>query len=310
VKETLALILILFILFPEITSSDSWHGYVKTTTDTWSIYKQSENISFTSDQYIEGKIEAFRGPRGRILSPYCSYFRDVDLDDVRLKDRTSAWEGNYSSSEMMNVRAKVNPPIGLDISKPAGSDIYRVDIYEEWPVNISAYKTLEYSGKGINDRDFAENNLDYAGTNLLYNTKLSKNLIVELSLERMNATVLATDDNIIQVERKATRDLNFRLSAHTTGIANIKFQQSGPLFDRFSPTNYEILNKGEGRYYGVFNLKENIRMKSGFDDLKPDDDWLTCCCQGWTDMNALDKIPHSSDGIFDCTHSNLGWVMQ
>jgi hypothetical protein len=309
-KAALALILILFILLPGIASSDSWYGYVKTTNDTRSIYKQSENISFTSEQNIEGKIEALRGPRGRILSPYCSYFRDVDLDDVRIKDRTAAWEGNYSSSEMIKARAEVNPPIGLDISKPSGSDIYKVDFYENWPVNISSYKTLEYSGKGINDRDFAGNNLDFAGTNLLYNTKLSKDLIIDLSLERMNVTVLATDDNIILAERKATRDLSFRLSAHTTGIADITFQQSGPKFDKFSPTNYEILGKGEERYHGAFNLTENIHMKSEFDNLKPDDDWLTCCYEGWTNMSALDKSPHSADGIFDCTCSNPGGERQ
>jgi hypothetical protein len=309
-KGILILILILFIFLPEIVTSESWSGYVKTTNDTWSIYRQSRNISFTSDQYIQGKVESFEGPRGRVLSPYCSNLRDINLNDVRLKERTAAWEGNYSSSEIVEVNAKVNPPIGLDVAKRAGSDVYKIDFYEEWPVNISAYRSLKYSGKGINDRDFAGNNLDFVGANLLYNRELSKDLIINMSLDRMNATVLATDNNIIQAERKATRDLNFRLSTYTTGIADIKYQQTGPKFDSIPLTDYEILNKGDERYHGSFNLTTSIHMTSRFDDLKPEDDWLPCCSQGWTDMNLLDKRPHSADGIFDCTCSNLQGVKQ
>ena len=60
-------------------------------------------MSFKSDQYIEGKIKAFEGPRGRVLSPYCSYFEDMNLNDVRLKERTAALEGNYSSSEHIDA---------------------------------------------------------------------------------------------------------------------------------------------------------------------------------------------------------------
>lgn len=122
----------------------------------------------------------------------------------------------------------------------------------------------------------------------------------------MNATVLATDNGIIQTERKATRDLNFKLSTHTTGIADIKFQQSGTKTDRKSLTGYEVLNGGYERYSGSFNLTKNIRMKSKFDDLRTPEDWLPCCYQGWVDMNLFDKRSHSADGIFNCTCFNPG----
>lgn len=303
-NSSLVLILILFILHFQVASSESWLGYVKTTNDFWSIYRQSENISFESEQNIDGKIEAFSGPRGRVLNPYCSNFRDMNLNEVVLKERTAGLEGNYSSFESVEADSKVNPPIGLEIGH--NESYYDVEFSENWPVSMIVYRTLEYSGKGINDRDFSGNNLDFVGTDLLYNKELSKNLVLEMRLDRMNATVLATDNGIIQTERKATRDLNFKLSTHTTGIADIKFQQSGTKTDRKSLTGYEVLNGGYERYSGSFNLTKNIRMKSKFDDLRTPEDWLPCCYQGWVDMNPVDKGSHSADGIFNCTCFNPG----
>jgi len=66
-KETLKLILIAFIILSGIGSSDSWFGYVKTANDTWSIYRHSDNMSFKSDQYIEGKIRHLRALEGEFL---------------------------------------------------------------------------------------------------------------------------------------------------------------------------------------------------------------------------------------------------
>ena len=61
---------------------------------------------------------------------------------------------------------------------------------------LRSSKTIKYSGKEINDREFAGNNLDYAGSNLLYNKDLSKETNVGMLLRNMNATVFATNDNI------------------------------------------------------------------------------------------------------------------
>ena len=91
----------------------------------------------------------------------------------------------------------------MDIAKSTYSDTYIIKFIEKWPANISASQRLEYSGKCINNRDFSGNNLDFVGTNLLYNKKLSKDRVIEMRLDRMNATVLATDDKIIQVESES-----------------------------------------------------------------------------------------------------------
>jgi hypothetical protein len=257
-KETLALILILFIMHPGIASSDSWLGYVKTTDDFWSVYRHGNNMSYN----IEGRIKPFVGPRGRVLSPYCSNFRDMDLIDIRLKERTGATEGNYSSQEHIDAWAQIRMPVGLDVTKFTNSDTYAIKFIERWQANISASQSLEYSGKNINDRDFSGNNFDFVGANLLFNKNLSKDRTIEMRLDKMNATVLATDNDIIQIERKPTRDLNYQISTSTTGIADLKYQQSGSELEQAPLTGYEIINRGEERYYGSFNITKKIGMKS------------------------------------------------
>jgi hypothetical protein len=309
----LALITILFILLTVTASSDSWFGYVKTKDDFWSVYRQGNNMSYKSDQLIEGKIKTVVGPRGRILSPYCSHFQNMNLIDVRLNERTGASEGNYSSEEHIDAWEQIRMPVGLDITKYSNYDNfdnYLVKFIEQWQANISASQRLEYSGQNINDRDFSGNNFDYAGANLLYNKNLSKDRTVEMRLNRMNATILATDDDIIQTEKKPTRNLNYQISTSTTGIADLKYQQSGQKFDKDPSIGYEILNSGNERYYGSFNITKKIRMKSRFTDSKEADQWLPCCYQGWKDMNILDKRTLNAEEIFSCACSGIQGEIQ
>ncbi|MDD2837223.1 MAG: hypothetical protein PHY05_13865 [Methanothrix sp.] len=267
-------------------------------------------MSFESDQQIEGKIKPFEGPRGRILSPYCSHFQDMNLIDVRLNERTGATEGNYSSEEHIDAWAQIRIPVGLDIAKSTYSDTYFIKFIERWQANISASQKLEYSGKSINNRDFSGNNFEFVGTNLLFNKNLSKDRIIKMKLDRMNATVLATDDDIIQIDRKPTRDLNYQISTSTTGIADLRYQQSGSEFERVPSTSYEILNSGEERYYGAFNITKKICIKSRFPDSKESDQWLPCCYQGWKDMNILDRRTLNAEEIFSCACSGVQGEIQ
>ncbi len=304
-KMRLVLILIFFILLTGIASSESWFGYVKTTNNTWNIYRHSNNFSYNSDQYIEGMIKSFEGPRGRVLSSYCSRFENMNLNDVNLNKRTGAMEGNYSSSEHVSAQAHINPPIGLDIIKPANSDIYVIDFIEKWPADISSNQSLKYSGMGINNRDLSGINFNFIETNFLYNKQLSKNLIVKMELEKMNATVIATNDTIISAEKKATGNLDFRISTSTTGIANFMYQQSESEFSSVPMTGHEILNRGEERYQGSFEINRNIQMNSQFDNSKEYDYWLPCCYEGFEDMSIFDKREISLNRIFNCTCTGI-----
>lgn len=274
-------------------SAASWSGSVKTDSDTWSITRESSNLSFIYEQSVQGQISPV-DYRGRILSPYHSNYKDVTMNDARLKERTAALQGSYSSEELLSLKSSINNSVNATIYKPAGSDVYTIDFYEKWPVNLNYSKSMTYSGKEINDRDFVGNNGDFIGSNFLYNHEFSKERTLNMSLERMNATILATDEAIDLGEVKATRDTQYKLQSHSTGIANFEWRQVG--------TEDEILNAGDERFVGVYDIAKNIRMKSRFDTIQKEDEWLPCCSGGFFSMNPADQKPFkSAKGIFDCT---------
>ena len=221
----------------------------------------------------------------------------MKVNDVRVKERTAALEGSYSSEELLTLKSSTNNSVNATIYKPAGSDIYDIEFYEHWPVKFSYSKSMNYSGKEINNREFVGNNNDYVGANFLYNHEFSKERSLNMRLERMNATILATDDAIDFSEVKATRDTRYKLQTHSTGIANFEWRQVG--------TDNEILNAGDERFVGVYDIAKNIRMKSRFDTIQKEDDWLPCCSGGFVSMNPLDQRSFkSAKGVFDCTCSN------
>jgi len=57
------------------------------------------------------------------------------------------------------------------------------------------------------------NNRDYVCANFLYNQVFSKERSLNMSLERLNATLFATDEAIDLGEVKATRDTQNRLQS-------------------------------------------------------------------------------------------------
>lgn len=288
----LAYITMLFVLISSAYSA-SWSGSVKTNSDVWSITRESSNLSFSYEQSVQGQISPV-DYRGRILSPYHSFFEDVKVNDLRVKERTSALQGNFSTEEQLLLKSSTNDSVNMTIFKPAGSDVYAIDLYEKWPVKLSYSKYMTYSGKEINNRELVGNNKDYVGANFLYNPKFSKERSLKMNLLRMNATILATDEAIDLSEVKATRETQYKLQSHSTGIANFKWQQVG--------THDEILNAGDERFVGTYDIAKNIRMKSRFDMIQKDDEWLPCCSGGFFSMNPMDQKPlKSAKGIFDCT---------
>ncbi len=274
-------------------SAASWSGSVKTDQDIWSITRESSNLSFSYEQSVQGQISPV-DYRGRMLSPFHSFYEDVNLNDVRVKERTAALEGRYSSEELLRLYSSINNSVNASITKPSGSDLYTIEFYEKWPVKLSYSKSMSYAGKGINNREFVGNNRDFVGANFLYNQVFSKERSLAMRLERLNATVLARDEAIELGEVKATRDTQYRLQSHSTGIANFMFMQVG--------AEDEILNAGEERYVGIYDIVKNIRMKSRFDLTRSEDDWLPCCSSGFSGMNPSDqKTMKSARGIFDCS---------
>jgi hypothetical protein len=255
---------------------------------------------------VYGKISPVES-RGRILSPYQSYYEEVGTNDVRLRQRTSSLKGSYKASDEIMMQSVVYPDeIEITVDKPAGTDLYTIEYKnEKWPVFIRASRTLAYSGQQINDRDFEGNNGDFVGANFLYNRELSKEQMSVIWLQRMNATVLATNDSILLAEFKPTKYLGYLIQANSTGIADLSYRLRDSQYD-VKHQNYPALSEGDERYYGTYDLSRKIEMRSLYQIPENEEGWLPCCYDGWNDMVQLDQkgFGINAKRIFDCTCYN------
>jgi hypothetical protein len=272
-------ILIMVLALVSNTEAVYWSSSVDTNSSHWSIYRESSNISFDLLSSVEGKISPVES-HGRILSPYQSYYGEIRANDVRLRQRTNALEGSYKSTDEIMMQSVVYPDeIEITVDKPIGTDIYAIEYEnEQWPVFIKAGRTLA----------------------------LSKEQRSVIWLQRMNATVLATDDSILLAEFKPTKYLGYLINAKTTGIADLSYRLRDSQYD-VKHQNYPALSEGEERYYGAFDLSRKIEMRSVFEKSNDTDDeaesWLPCCNGGWNDMMYFDKKGLGTDAkeVFDCT---------
>jgi hypothetical protein len=278
--------LILSLIFITAASANSGAITVKgnsSNSSSWSVYRHSETLVFDYSPSVQGTVSSV-DYKGRSLSPYYSGYQDVNVNDVRLRDRTSALEGNYSSEEQMNLQSDATNPILINITAVHG--IFTIQFSEEWPVVLKSRKTIKYSGKEINDREYAGNNLDYAGSNLLYNKELSKETNVGMLLKNMNATAFATNDYILSANFMPNKEMYYDTRTYTTGIADLKFRQTGSNYD-FKHGTYPALSVGDERYNGNYNITRSIHMKSDFLYNGLEDDWQTCFISSANDMNYI-----------------------
>ena len=216
--------------------------------------------------------------------------------------------GNYSSEEGIYLRSYTTSSITVSITKLANDPIITVNYAEEWPVILKSGKLIEYSGKGINSRDFAGNNLDYVESSFLYNPHLSMQRNVGMLLKRMNATVvgLATNDSLISADFMPSRETAYRISADTTGIADLKYRLTDSKYD-FKHALYPALSEDEEWYVGNFSIVRSIYTKSEFENTTPDEYGEPCCFAGYSDMSPADRgyLGISTREVFDCSCSKV-----
>ncbi len=299
--EHLAFIIILATI--SSASADYWQSSIGTNSSSWSIHRQSGNMTFIQSSLVEGKIAPIEF-RGVLLSPYSSYYSEIKANDVQLRERTSALEGDYRSEEETRLWSNIEDEIDIDYVKPSGTNVYTFSFREKWPVSLTSRRTLEYSGRQINDRDFEGNNMDFAGSNLLYNSKLFKDRSAVMWLEKMNATVLATDDSILSAEFMPTKYLGYQIQTNTTGIADLRYKQAGSQYN-VKRYDYPPLSESDERYYGTYALSRKIEMRSQYphynetDDETDDYEWLPCC--SWHDPSLDYQHGCSVDMIFNCS---------
>ena len=286
-------------------SATSWSSTVSTNSSSWSIYRHSQSLTFDYSQSVQGTISPI-DYHARTLHPYYSGYQEVDVNDIRLRDRTSAFQGSYASAGVMSLLSDVTNPVYNYRDKPAGSLIYTIQYSEQWPVLLKSGNFIKYSGKEINDREFTGNNLDFAGSDLLYNKNLTEEMNVGLLLRRMNATVQATDNAILSADFMPQKEMDYIIKTYTTGIADLKYRQTGPSY-RVKPGIYPAVNEGEERYYGTYNIIRHIHMNSDFQNYTLTYEWLPCisCC--WNDMQYSDKegLGTGAEDIFDSTSQKV-----
>lgn len=287
-----------------------WSSSVDTNSTHWHIYRQSQNLSFDLSSSVQGKVSPVEF-HSRVMTPYQSYYAEIGVNDLRLRERTSALEGSYKSNDEIEMQSETNGnEVDIFVNKPVGTNVYTISYNnEQWPVIIKSSRAIEYSGKQINDRNFEGNNGDYVGTNFLYNHELTTDQKTVMWAQRLNATVLATNDSILLAEVRVTKYLGYTIQAHTNGVADLSYWQRDPQYD-IKHQDYPALNKGEERYYGAYDLTRKIEMRSIFEQPDENDDyndtwlptWLPCCNEGWDNMEQSYQKDFGTNAtnIFDC----------
>jgi hypothetical protein len=248
-KQILLLIPIFFIILA-FGHAISWDASV----GSWNIHRHSQTLSLSLEDYCQGNISVIEIiPGQRSTKGYHSRYLEVNLNDVQLSERTNAKAGQISAEEYTHLLSEAIEPITMNTSKPGGSPVYTFEFTEIWPVVLSSVRAIVYDGTGINDRDLAGNNLDFAGVNLIYSTELSRIRVLDAELKRMNATVIADNMDVIGVDFQPNKHMVYRSESYSTGIATLRYRQTAP--DMTAP-----YNEGIEYFNGKYLLNATLEM--------------------------------------------------
>ena len=212
-----------------------------------------------------------------------SYYRytDINVNDVRMKERIAAGKGTMDTSENIVLKAEDFNITTSILEKYPGGQIYSASIHEIWPVNLSAARSMDYIGKGISDREVFGNNFDYVGTSYLYTTDLRKDRSCMLDLKETWSVGNVTDDPeevplITPYQFLPAKRTDYRIESRSTGLVDLRYGQVA---------DHITLNEGEETYSGTFEISRRISMESPLRNETLDDvDWLSCCLDGTSNV--------------------------
>ncbi len=265
------LFILLFVSLPLSINATSWYANV----GSWDIERQSETISFDLQDYYSGNITGIAAtPKGRMVSGGHSRYINIDLDDVSVKQRRSASQGEIKSEKYTKLSADAEEPITREIIKPSGVPFYEFNFTEIWPVHFQSDEAVVYSGTYINDFDLSANNRDFVSTSFLYATELSEIKRCDMELERVNITLIADNVDVISVDFLPTKHLIYGIEAFSSGMTDLRYQQT-------ASDMVTTINKGDQRFLGDYTLNATIVM--GATDKKRDTDYQlegSSCCPG------------------------------
>jgi len=248
----------------------------------WSIQRQSQNLSFDYTEHVRGNISAVDF-HGRSLRPYHSSYQTMRENDVILMGRTSASEGNFSSTENILLRSDTSEEVTTCFFKEKGSQYFAANYFESWPVIIKSSRRTEYAGENINEMSLAGNGHDYASSNLLYNKKLSVIERTGLLQTRLNATVIGmllpnntrSNETLVSVRLKPNLETVYMILANSTGIADLKYSLADYNYD-FKRSLYPMTEAGEDRYIGNFSIFRRIDEGSVYENRSFDGAEISC----------------------------------
>ena len=269
-RIALLLILLLISLPPPIHAT-SWYA----TIGSWRIERQSETLSFELQDYYSGNITGIEAtPQGRMVSGFHSRYIDIDINDVAIKQRRSAFNGEIKAERYAKLWADAEEPITREVLKPSGTPFYEFNFTEVWPVQFQSDDAVVYRGTEINDRDLSANNLDFISSSFLYAVELSGTKRSRMDFSRVNITLTADNDDVVKVEFLPNKNLNYSIEAFSSGMTDLSYRQT-------APDMVTIINEGDQSFFGDYALNATIEM--GAINNKMETDFLLegySCCPG------------------------------
>lgn len=255
--------LILALTMMNLASGYAWTGIVRSNGD----YFYINRIGTQMDAIMSGSVHG---------TGNASVYTNVVATDVKNKIRLAAKIGRFNESDFITVKARDEGCINMTIDKPSGLDLARIDWTETWPITVTMGHEMQYSGKGINYRNFAGNNRDYAGTNFLYNTKLKELTLLGTNVSNTNVTVITSPEGIVSAEVLGNRYLNYNSQTSSNGIASLKYQTTGGDFAEDGQPM--IQNFNDERYVGKFNITRHMQIKIKSISISPYENLSNCFC--------------------------------
>jgi len=273
ILRIILLLILLFIwLLPSIHAT-LWYANV----GSWEIDRQSETMSFELQDYYSGNITGIAAtPQGRMVSGGHSRYIDIDLNDVAVKQRRSAFQGEIKSERYAKLSAEAEEPINREILKPPGSSFYEFNFTEVWPVHFQSEEAVVYKGTEINDRDLSRNNLDFVSASILYATELSGIKSCRTEFSRVNITLTADNDDVVNVEFLPIKHLIYGIEAFSTGKTDLKYRQT-------APDMVTTINEGDQSFFGDYALNATIEMGAINKKWDTDYQFEGCSFQGLCD---------------------------
>jgi hypothetical protein len=266
----MVLVLILWLLFVSISVGRFYH-YEESESGWHTGLRQSQNVTMHVSGFSMGDGSFNR-------------YGEIGLDELTIKDRTSAANGSIFLKEKVDIKADDSNDVTFAANKPPGVNDWYVTVNESWPARIDSYRSLDFKGRQINDQESFGDNFEHAGSSLLYAESLRKDTAVTLILKDAEFKAIINDTN-------NNSNLSNKSLSNFTVIVSDKFLPNLTLImdQRLSFTGQATLKykhsqdrvpvlEGEDNFWGTFTTERNINSTSvhyNFTDIDPD--MMSCC---------------------------------